>query len=161
MVKNPPANAGDTCLILGSGRSPGVGNGNPLQYSCLGNPIDRGAWQGTVPGVAKEQHAAYCLQTVNSEAEAEKNSVELLFNALKPEDVNIRREEYGGEISKLTAYFLQRTWSIHYAILQNEALCLWFTKGKTWKWIRLDIKCTQDTDWDTDLEIRRYQSLFL
>ena len=41
MVKNPPANAGD---ILGLGKTPGVGNGNPLQYSCLENPMDRGAW---------------------------------------------------------------------------------------------------------------------
>ena len=45
VVKNLPANAGDTGSILGSGRSPGVGNGNPLQYSCLENSIDRGAWQ--------------------------------------------------------------------------------------------------------------------
>ena len=47
MVKNPPANAGDAgdvCLIPGSGRFPGVGNGNSLKYSCLGNPKDRGAW---------------------------------------------------------------------------------------------------------------------
>jgi len=46
-VKNPPANTGDTRdsgSILGSGRSPGEGNGNPLQYSCLENPMDRGAW---------------------------------------------------------------------------------------------------------------------
>ena len=42
VVKNLPANAGDTGLIPGSGRSPGEGNGNPLQYSCLGNPMDRG-----------------------------------------------------------------------------------------------------------------------
>ena len=41
MVENPPANAGDTGSIPGSGRSPGVGNGNPLQYSCLENPMDR------------------------------------------------------------------------------------------------------------------------
>ena len=41
-VKNPPANARDTCLIRGSLRFPGEGNGNPLQYSCLGNPTDRG-----------------------------------------------------------------------------------------------------------------------
>ena len=54
VVKNPPANAGDTGSIPGSGRSPGEGNGNPLQYSCLGNPMDRGAWQATVHGVAKE-----------------------------------------------------------------------------------------------------------
>ena len=44
VVKNPPANAGDTGLILRSGRSPGEGNSNPLQYSCLGNPMDRAAW---------------------------------------------------------------------------------------------------------------------
>ena len=50
-IKNPPANAGDACSIPGTGRSPGEGNGNLLQYSCLGNPIDRGAWQATVHGV--------------------------------------------------------------------------------------------------------------
>ena len=54
VVKNPPANAGDIGLILGSGRSPRVGNGNPLQYSCLGNPMDREARWATVHGVTKE-----------------------------------------------------------------------------------------------------------
>ena len=54
VVKNPPANAGDAGSIPGSGRSPGVGNGNPLQYSCLGNPMDRGAWWATVPGLTEE-----------------------------------------------------------------------------------------------------------
>ena len=56
-VKNPAASAGDTRgmgSIPGSGRSPGEGNGNPLQYSCLGNPMDRGAWQAIVHEVAKE-----------------------------------------------------------------------------------------------------------
>ena len=53
VVKNPPANAGDTGSIPGSGRSSGDGNGNPLQYSCLENPMDRGAWQATVHGVTK------------------------------------------------------------------------------------------------------------
>ena len=46
-------NAGDLGSIPGSGRSPGEGNGNPLQYSCLENPMDRGAWQATVHGVAR------------------------------------------------------------------------------------------------------------
>ena len=54
MVKNPPANVGDTGSIPGMGRSPGEGNGNPLGYSCLGNPMDKGAWQAAVQGVAKE-----------------------------------------------------------------------------------------------------------
>ena len=53
MVKNPPANARDVGLIPGSRRSPGEGNGNLLQYSCLGNPADRGTWSPTVHGVAK------------------------------------------------------------------------------------------------------------
>ena len=55
VVKNPPANAGDVGLIPGLGRSPGEGNGNPLQYSCLKNPMDRGAWWPTVHGVTKRQ----------------------------------------------------------------------------------------------------------
>ena len=55
MVKNPPTSAGDTGSILGSGRFPGEGNGYLLQYSCLENPMDRGAWWATVHGVAKSQ----------------------------------------------------------------------------------------------------------
>ena len=54
MIKNPPANAGDTGLIPGLGRSTGEGNGNALQYSCLENPMDRGAWRSTVHGVTKK-----------------------------------------------------------------------------------------------------------
>ena len=54
MVKNSPAHAGDATLIPGLGRSPREGNGNPLQCSCLGNPMDRGAWQATVHRVKKE-----------------------------------------------------------------------------------------------------------
>ena len=56
LVKNPSANAEDTRLILGSGRSPGVGNGNPLCYTCLGNPMDRRTWQASVHGVARVGH---------------------------------------------------------------------------------------------------------
>ena len=56
MLKNPPAKVGDTrdsSSIPGLGRSPGGGNGNPLQYSFLENPMDRGAWRATVHGVTK------------------------------------------------------------------------------------------------------------
>ena len=53
VVKNPPANAGHMGLIPDPGRSPGEGNGNPLQYSCLENPMGRGAWWATVHGIAK------------------------------------------------------------------------------------------------------------
>ena len=58
MVKNPPANSGDgggSDLVPGSERSTGEGNGNPPHYSCLGNPMDRGAWWATVIGAAKSQ----------------------------------------------------------------------------------------------------------
>ena len=55
VVKNLPAHAGDMGLIPGLGRSPGEGNGNPLQYSCLGNPRDRGAWLSAVHGVPKRE----------------------------------------------------------------------------------------------------------
>ena len=55
MVRNLPANAGDLSSIPGSGRSPGEGDGNPLQCSCLGNPMDRGAWQAAVHEAAKSQ----------------------------------------------------------------------------------------------------------
>ena len=59
MVKNPLASAGDTRemgLIPELGRSLGRGQSNPLQYSCLGNPMDRGAWQATVHGIARVRH---------------------------------------------------------------------------------------------------------
>ena len=61
VVKNPPANAGDIRelgSVPGSGRSPGGGHGNPLQYSCLENPMDRGARWTTVHGVTKSQQCS-------------------------------------------------------------------------------------------------------
>ena len=56
MVKNPPVSAGDVGLIPGSGRFPGEENDNPFQYSCLGNPMDRGAWWATVHGITRVGH---------------------------------------------------------------------------------------------------------
>ena len=63
VVKNLPANAGDLGSIPGLGRAPGEGNGNPLQYSCLENPMDRGAWWATVHGVAKSRTRLKQLST--------------------------------------------------------------------------------------------------
>ena len=61
MVKNPPANARDSGSIPRSRRSPGVGNDNPLQSSCLGNPMERGAWLDTVHEAAKKKEVEYDL----------------------------------------------------------------------------------------------------
>ena len=63
MVKNLPPNAGDTGSIPGAGRSHGVGNGNPLQHFCLGNPMSRGAWRAKVHGVTKSQSRLSDLAT--------------------------------------------------------------------------------------------------
>ena len=66
VVKNLPANAGDikdSGLIPGLGRAPGEGHGNPLQYSCLENPMERGASRATVHGVAKSWTHLKCLST--------------------------------------------------------------------------------------------------
>ena len=69
VVKTPPTSAGDktdTGSIPGSGRSPGGGNGNLLQYSCPGNPMDRGAWPATVHRVTKRQTGlSVCMHTVS------------------------------------------------------------------------------------------------
>ena len=66
VVKNLPADSGDSGPVPGLGRSPGEGHGNALQYSCLKNPMDRGGWQATVHGVTKEwdttEHA--CIVSV-------------------------------------------------------------------------------------------------
>ena len=63
VVKNPLVSAGDTGLFPGSGRSPGGGNGNPLQYSCLENPMDRGAWWATVQGVKRVEQLSMQAHT--------------------------------------------------------------------------------------------------
>ena len=67
VVRNPSANAGDAGSIPGWRRSPGEGNSNPLQYSCLGNPMDRGVWRAVVHGVAKELDTTYWLNNINQQ----------------------------------------------------------------------------------------------
>ena len=72
MVKHLPANAGDAGSIPKLGRSPGEGNSNPLQYSCLGNPMDRGAWRATVHQVTKESNTT---ERFNNNQYATKDSI--------------------------------------------------------------------------------------
>ena len=66
MVKNPPVNAGNIGSIPGSGSCPGEGNGNPVQYSCLGNHMDRGAWRAKVHQVTKESDMTEWLNSTNN-----------------------------------------------------------------------------------------------
>ena len=84
MVKNLPANARDVGLICGLGRSPGEENGNPLQYSCLGNLMDRGAWQVKVHGVTRESDVTLGLNNNNSIGPATK----LAFKCLLKKQIN-------------------------------------------------------------------------
>ena len=70
MVKNPPANAGYAGSVPGLGRSPGEGNGNPLQYSCLENPMDRGTLRATVHGVTRVGHNLVTKQLPSNRAKA-------------------------------------------------------------------------------------------
>ena len=63
VVKNPPANAGDAGSLHGLGRPPGEENDNPLQYSCLENPMDREAWRATVHGIIKESDKTKATHT--------------------------------------------------------------------------------------------------
>ena len=66
MVKNPAANAGHVGSVSGLARCLGGGNGSPLQYSCLGNPMDQEAWQATVHGVANESDKTLWLHSNNN-----------------------------------------------------------------------------------------------
>ena len=82
MVKNPPAKAGAMGWIPGSGRFLGKGNGNPLQYSCLGNPMDRGAWWAMVMGLQIIRHEHTHVESTAKLREAIVFRV-ILLNAFK------------------------------------------------------------------------------
>ena len=87
VVKNPSASAGDTRyvgLIPGSGRSPGEGNCNLFQYSCLGNPKDRGAYQATVHGVAKESDMTQLLNNSSNKGDYQSIEVRVALLAITP-----------------------------------------------------------------------------
>ena len=87
MVKNPPANAEDVKdadSIPGSGRSAGTENGNPLQYSFLGNPMDQGAWRATAHGVPKESDITYGLNINHLSVSREHDPCSFLKNGREP-----------------------------------------------------------------------------
>ena len=88
--KNPSANAGDTGSVPGSGRCPGEGHGNPLQYSCLENPRDRGAWQATVYGVTRVRH------NLATKQQQQKYTLKNLFWKLNQQDSISQDSEQAG-----------------------------------------------------------------
>ena len=75
VMKNPPADAGAVASNRGSGRSPGVGNSIPLQYSCLENSTDRGTWRAAVPGVTKSRTRPSDSARLHTQARREKSEV--------------------------------------------------------------------------------------
>ena len=113
VVKNPPASAGDTGdagSIPGWGRSPGEGNGNPLQYSCLRNPMDRGVWRATVHGVTKESGTTEQLSACTyTHTHTHTHSLSLSLSI----------------VAKQSEYFL--SWFLYRnAYLLQNLLCKWF-----------------------------------
>ena len=97
VVKNPPTNAvdiRDASLIPGSGRFPGGGPGNPLQYSCLENPIDRWAWWTTVHGVAKSQTQLKWLSTTYRWFSSVQFSPSVVCDSLQPHELQHVRPPY-------------------------------------------------------------------
>ena len=120
-VKNPPAGEGDVSLIPGSGRSPGEGKGNPLQYSCLEHPMDRGAWRATVHGVTVGHDWAHS----SIECEGESN----LHISLRQKDPTVKMNDYlhhpkALPFSPLPAPTFQVDWRF--------CLLTWFTWNKPW-----------------------------
>ena len=94
MVKNPPSNAAgavDTHLILRSGTSPREASGNPLQYSHLQNPMDRGAWQATVQGVAKDSHATEQWNLVKGKRKISYKIVMAIIISIRPMPIKIQK----------------------------------------------------------------------
>ena len=84
-VQETESNAGDAGSIPGSGRSPGEGNSNPLQHSCLGNPMDRGAWQATVRGVARVGHDSATKQPTSQPRHDEELPLLVSTGELRPQ----------------------------------------------------------------------------
>ena len=112
VVKNLPASAGDAGLILGSGRSPGEGNGNPLQYSCLGNLMDRGAWWATVHEVTKSW-------TPNNKHQEHKHTVSLPGLSNQTTTIQSVNVEVGEE-NRNEGVFWGRKNSIHCIVGSGE-----------------------------------------
>ena len=87
VVENLPANTGDTGSVPGLGRSPGGGNGNPLQYSCLENPMGRGAWQATVHGISESNTTDHvCKNTCAKATEGREGQTIPPSRSLWPKD---------------------------------------------------------------------------
>ena len=111
MAKNPPASAGDTGSIPGSGRSPREGNGNPLRYSCLENSMDRGAWWITVHEVRHDSDGACTLKKKKKDGRRKGEKEDRKKADRKKERKEERREE-GQEERKKMVNLGQYLWAL-------------------------------------------------
>ena len=116
-------NAGDGDLIPGSGRSPGVGNGNPLQFSCLGNSMDRGAWRATVHGVAESDTIEW--------AQARIHIMEVGFPHFRSENVK--------SLSRVQLFVIPG--ASHWRILEWVAIP--FSRESSWPRDRTHVSCIE------------------
>ena len=128
--KSSACNAGDLGSIPGSGRSPGKGNGNPLQYSCLENPMDRGAWQATIHGITRVGHDL----------------------ATKPPPYLLPTS--AGSLKKQES---SRKTSISALLTMSKSLTVWITIncGKFWK--RWEYQTTWPAFWEICMQVRKQQ----
>ena len=136
LVKNLPANAlgaRDVGSIPGSGRSPGIGNGNPLEYSCLGNPTDRGAWRAAIHGVAKSWT---WLSTHNSTSSKVIFPGEIGLNLLVTQHMNmptLRSKAMTSKMHSAHFYFPFHLWR------RGQTIWCWFFTINWVHWISISL----------------------
>ena len=118
--KESACHAGDPHSVLGSGRSSAGGNGNPLQYSCLGNPMDRGAWEATIHGVVKSQQTHWATNKYKN-----KMAWELNFNKTAS-PLDCKEIQPGHPKGNQSWVFIGRTDA------EAETPILWPPHGKSW-----------------------------
>ena len=134
VVKNLPANAGDTRnidLIPGSGKSPGEENGGPLQYSCLGNPMDRRPWRATVHGVAGSQ-ARLSTWHFNSQLKRESVLQSWELGLLQGHESTGWLAEARSTEQQLSMFFLKR-WTILKLFTKEKEFSSSLFEWKIWK----------------------------
>ena len=138
VVKNLPANAGDAGSIPGWGTSLGKGIGNPLQYSCLENPLDRGAWQGShVHGIAKSHPMSMGLQRVRHDLETKQQQESL-------EKMLISNEKAQSQMPRTE----ERGWAVHMEVNQSSVWGCQVTRGEKRQKVIRGVRKKKNETWE-------------